>query len=147
MILVNFKDFPKNGKLLGIDWGSRRIGLAVSSAEQSMVFPRPAIKTINSEPVRIITDLIRDENITGIVIGLPIRVDGTDSDTTTLIRLWSAELSEYTNLPIIFIEENLTSMAAEEYTTDKNKIDSVAAAIILENAISMIKRTDNQKYD
>ena len=94
---------------------------------------------------RILT-LVNEEKISGIVIGLPLYSDGTDSDTTKAVRDFAVMVSEKTSIPIIFIEENLTSNAAQEeigrksITKIKQELDSVSAKIILENAIAMLKR-------
>ena len=86
------------------------------------------------------------DKISGIVLGLPLYADGTDSDTTKQVREFAKLLSEQTDLPIIFIEENLTSAAAQaeigrkSISKIKQELDSVSAKIILENAISVLKR-------
>lgn len=147
MILSDYKDFPRNGRILGIDWGLRRCGIAVSDENRSFVFARPQlyIKT-QDELVQKIVDFVRTEKISGIVLGLPLHSDGSDSDTTKMVREFADVLSSQTDLPIIFIEENLTSAAAAEeigrksISKIKSELDSVSAKIILENAISMLKR-------
>ena len=139
MILENFKDFPKNGAILGIDWGRRRTGLAISDQSQEFVFPRGVL-------VCPIIDIINKEKPVGVVIGLPLHADGTDSDTTKQVREFADALASQTDLPIIFMEENLTSVAAKEIlyqqraTNNNQPIDSAAACVILENALAMIKR-------
>ena len=82
----------------------------------------------------------------GIVIGLPLCSDGTDSDTTVMVRDFANLLAQQTEIPILFIEENLTSFAAQQemgkMNVDKIKteLDSLSARVILENAISLLKR-------
>jgi putative Holliday junction resolvase len=90
---------------------------------------------------------VKSEKIVGIVIGLPLYSDGSDSDTTKQVRAFAAGLAAQTDLPIIFCEENLTSIEAEENIKNQKSairnqksIDSESARIILENAIAMIKR-------
>lgn len=148
MILPNFKDFPRLGRLLGIDWGARRMGVAVSDERQEFVFTRPQIESMNAGPAFAtrVMEIIRDERVVGIVIGLPIRGDGSESDTTQAVRHAAAEIATYTDLPIIFIDENLTSMEAGEYLIGlnrndlKKKLDSQSAKVILENAIALLRR-------
>jgi putative Holliday junction resolvase len=142
MILTDFKDFPRCGRLLGIDWGAVRIGLAVSSPDLDFVFPRGIVRGDNNKEQ--IKKLIESENITGIVLGLPLYLDGTDSNTTRKVREFGENLAKETTVPIIFIEENLTSVEASERVKNKKEdLDSESAAIILENAIAMIKREQN----
>ena len=147
MILSDYKDFPHSGRIIGIDWGLRRCGIAVSDANRGFVFPRPQFYIKNQdELVGKISEFVNDEKISGIVIGLPLYSDGSDSDTTAMVRDFAEKLSKQTQLPIIFIEENLTSSAAQEeigrksISKIKQELDSVSAKIILENAIAVLKR-------
>ncbi len=147
MILSDYKDFPRNGRILSLDWGLRRCGVAVSDENRNFVFVRPQlyIKT-QDELIQNVLGIIAEDKISGIVIGLPLYSDGTDSDTTKMVREFAKILSNNTDLPIIFIEENLTSATAQEeigrksITKIKQELDSVSAKIILENAISMLRR-------
>ncbi len=148
MILPDFNDFPRTGRVLGVDWGLRRTGIAISDQEREFFFTRPAITMGNKEKsiARQIADLAKEENITGIVIGLPLYSDGSDSETTSNVRKFAKELSSYTDLPIAFIDETLTSISAQEeigrmgIENIKNRLDSESARLILENAIAIIKR-------
>lgn len=144
MILPDFKAFPRVGRIIGIDWGARRTGVAVSDASREFVFARPQISG-GVTPARVV-QIAMDEGAVGIIIGLPLYADGTPSDTTAMVREFADALAGATELPICFIEENLTSVAAEEHLGKmsrreiKQKLDSEAARIILENAIAMINR-------
>lgn len=147
MILSDYKDFPRNGRIIGLDWGLRRCGVAISDENRGFVFVRPKItvKTQN-ELIQKVVGIISTDKVSGIVLGLPLHADGTDSDTTKMVREFANSLSEKTDLPIIFIEENLTSAAAQEEIGRKSipkikqELDSVSAKIILENAIALLKR-------
>lgn len=148
MILPNFNDFPRVGRILGIDWGARRTGVAVSDENRDFVFTRPAIifNAGGNTVARQIADVAKEEKVFGIVIGLPVHSDGTESETSGNVRLCANELCTYTDLPIVFIDETLTSTAAQESMGKvripdiKSKLDSESARIILENAIAIIKR-------
>ncbi len=147
MILPNYKDFPQVGRIIGLDWGLRRCGVALSDEKRDFVFERPQITIKNqNELVDAVLRLIGEEQVVGIVIGLPLHTDGTDSETTKAVREFADMLVAKADLPIIFIEENLTSATAEQEIGHKNMakmkqtLDSVSARIILENAIAMLKR-------
>lgn len=135
------------GRIIGLDWGLRRCGVAVSDENRGFVFVREQlnIKT-QEELIQNILNIIKDDKLVGIVIGLPLHADGSDSDTTKMVRDFATLLSKNTKLPIIFIEENLTSSAAQaeigrkSVSKIKQELDSVSAKIILENAIAMLKR-------
>lgn len=147
MILCDCKDFPRIGRIIGIDWGLRRCGVAITDETHNFFFVRPqlSVKT-QDELVQKILDIASVDKIVGIVIGLPLHADGSDSDTTKLVREFADLLSKQTDLPIIFVEENLTSAAAQEeigrksISKIKQELDSVSAKIILENAIALLKR-------
>lgn len=147
MILRDFKVFPRAGRLIGIDWGARRTGVAVSDETRGFVFTRPPILSQDSAGlVRAVVDLAVVEHAVGIVIGLPLRGDGTESETTARVREFADALAGLVDLPIIFIDETLSSTAAQEEMGRvrprdiKEKLDSNAARVILENAIAMLNR-------
>lgn len=147
MILSEYKDFPRNGRIIGIDWGLCRCGVAVSDENRGFVFVRPQIYVKNTdELIQNIIQILSAEKFVGIVVGLPVYEDGSESDTTKMVREFVDNLSKQTELPIIFVPENLTSMAAQSeigrksISKIKQELDSVSAKIILENAIALIKR-------
>lgn len=149
MILPNFKDFDTKHRLLGIDWGMRRTGVAVSCDDGAFVFARPVITMDNYNADRLADHILKialDEGAGGIVIGLPLRTDGSESDTTKMVREFADVLAHKTDLPIAFIDETLTSSEAQEQMGRitrrdiKKELDSNSARVILENAIEIIKR-------
>ena len=148
MILPDFKAFPRTGRIIGLDWGARRTGVAVSDASREFIFTRPAIVTSRGDVMwaRRVADIARDENAVGIVIGRPVHSYGTVSEIMDDIMRNATELCTYVDLPICFIDENLTSFAAQEsmgrvrVSDIKRRLDSEAARVILENAIAIINR-------
>lgn len=147
MIFDNYKDFPRFGRIVGLDWGLRRCGVAVSDEKRSFVFARPQIDVKNQ--LGLVDDvmaIITQENAVGIVIGLPLYPDGQDSETTQYVRDFANNLAAKTDLPIVFVEENLTSVMAQQemgktsVAKIKRELDSRSAVVILENAISLLKR-------
>ena len=147
MILSDFKVLEKKGRLLGIDWGARRTGIAVSDETKEFVFAREPVLAENVDnQVDKILDLLKSEKVVGIVLGLPLRMDGGDSDTTTAVRAFAQKLSDRTDVPIVFLDETLSSAEAQGQMGRvrsheiKEKLDSQAARVILENAIAIIKR-------
>jgi len=147
MIFNNYKDFPRFGRIIALDWGARRCGVAVSDESREFVFVRPQINVkTQSELVDGVITLVNQDKIVGIVIGLPLYMDGSESETTKMVRDFAKLLETKTDLPIIFIEENLTSFVAQQEMGETNvakikqELDSVSAKVILENAIAMLKR-------
>ena len=147
MILPDFKVFKPQGRLLGIDWGARRTGVAVSDVSGDFVFARdPIVSKTQDELVECILKIIDAEKIVGIIIGLPLRTDGSESETTGCVREFANKLATQTSISIVFLDETLSSSAAQEQMGRvrvrdiKERLDSNAARIILENAIAMIRR-------
>ena len=149
MILPDFKTFPRVGRVLGIDWGARRVGVAVSDETRQFVFVRPVLNfNLNQDNhTGVVADFAEQEGVVGIVVGLPVRGDGTESETTLAVKDFVKKLSEKTDLPICLLEENLTSVAAQEEMGRvrvrdlKERLDSESARVILENAIAIINRS------
>lgn len=148
MILADFKAFPRTGRFLGVDWGLTRIGVAVSDPSGEFVFTRHVVVVTRgaANHADVVAQIAKEEGVVGIVVGLPVRNDGTESDTTKMVRDFVSNLVTKTDLPICMIEENLTSVVAQESMGRvrvhdiKQKLDSESARVILENAIAIIKR-------
>jgi putative Holliday junction resolvase len=148
MILPDFKGFPRAGRIMGVDWGLSRIGVAVSDPSRDFVFVRPVMNIARgaNNHADIVAKVADAESVGGIVVGLPIRNDGSESETTQMVRDFVNKLAAKTDLPICMIEENLTSIVAQEsmgrvrVRDIKQKLDSESARVILENAIAIIKR-------
>lgn len=148
MILPDFKAFPRSGRIIGLDWGARRTGVAVSDVSRDFVFMRDAIMTPRGDAswAHRVADLARAENVVGIIIGRPVHADGKTSETFDEILRNATDICTYIDLPICFIDENLTSVAAQESmgrvrrADIKQRLDSESARVILENAIAVINR-------
>ena len=147
MILPDFKGFPRVGRIIGVDWGARRIGLAVSDETRGFVFVRPVVVIGQKmEHAQVVADIAQDERAVGIVVGLPLYPDGKESQTTAYVKEFLENLSQKTQLPIVTVEENLTSVSAQEQMGRvrvrdiKERLDSQSARVILENAIAIINR-------
>ena len=86
------------------------------------------------------------EHAVGIIIGLPLHGDGTESDTTACVRDCATAIEKLTEIPIAFIDESYSSIAAQDGMGRvrrgdiKTKLDSESARMILENAIAMMRR-------
>lgn len=149
MILPDFKAFPRTGRIVGIDWGAARTGVAVSDASREFVFTRDAIDARRAggcDLARRVADVVANEGAVGIIIGLPLHADGTESDTTARVREFATALTQVTDLPIYLLDESYSSVIAQSEmgrvrrTDIKQKLDSASARVILENAISLIRR-------
>lgn len=125
--------------VLGIDHGEARIGLAITDPVGIMAHPLETIHVKTTNPIDRIKDLVSDRQVKQIVLGLPIRMDGTEGTAAEKIRRFGDEILENINLPLHYIDESLTTVAAAEklHQAGKNAkkqksiIDQAAAVEIL----------------
>jgi putative Holliday junction resolvase len=133
-------------RALGIDFGQRRIGLALSDASGTLASPaRTLHRGHGDDPValvlRALDELAAGEPIVRIVVGLPRRLDGSDTTATAPVRVFVAELGARAGLPVELQDERLTSCEAEarlalrerDWRKRKDRIDAAAAAILLQD--------------
>lgn len=134
--------FPAEGRLLGIDFGTRRIGLAVSTSNQSIASPLEIYERRNATlDARYLRDVIDENRIVGLVVGLPVHLNGDEGDSCRLAREFGTWLSRQTDLPICYWDERYTSVIAEEWMIHvdlsrkkrKRRLDMVAAQIMLQS--------------
>ena len=128
--------------ILGIDYGTKRIGIAIADLETKIATPFATLKGRNevTRDARIVTDLGITENAECFVVGLPVNMDGTDSPQTELTRRFIAELGRLSKLPVHLQDERLSSFAAQEVlniaeispSKRKGLIDRIAAQKILQ---------------
>ena len=125
--------------LLGFDFGTQRIGVAVG---QSITGTATALCTVNARDEQPdwdrISELITDWHPDALVVGLPLHADGSDSRTTTAVRKFVHQLAGRSCLPVHIIDERLSSHAAKQLQHQdkagkKADIDAIAAMIILQN--------------
>ena len=130
------------GKYLGLDFGDRRVGVAISDVDKSIVFPREAIRYEKpAELFERFRQLCAEETITKIVIGLPIQMDGTVGEQVTKTYEFGKKLAKaLPNVAVEYFDERLTTQAAEHRLREqgikaknqKGQKDSLAAQLILE---------------
>jgi len=125
-------------RYLAIDLGDKRTGLAICDAEEVLASPLCLIEG-QANLITQIKKIVYDEQVGGVVIGLPLNMDDTEGPKAKQIRVFAKELGESVELPIYFQDERLTSFDAEkklagEYTRKKKKkrLDAIAAAAILQ---------------
>lgn len=132
---------PPCFRLLGIDYGKVRVGLAVSDLDQRIASPLATyLRRDCQQDARFFQDLVRDEDIGLVVIGLPMHTDGREGILAKQAREYGAWLKEVTALPVVFWDERFTTKEAEEHlrsaglTRQKRKTrrDRVAAQLLLQ---------------
>lgn len=134
--------FEIKGRAMALDLGSKRIGVAVCDPTRTIAQSYGVIKRRSRvEDFERYEQIIAEEDITLLVVGLPTRIDGSDSDTAVWIRNYIEELSHRIDIPVEFWDESYTTVMAEESLRQRGKrgkqarerVDAVAAAIILQS--------------
>lgn len=131
----------KEGRLLGLDIGHRRIGVAVSDPLRMLASPQGYIAVGADSGLREVCALVKQLEIVQIVVGLPLAMDGRERDAAQQVRAWVERLSERVRVPIELWDERLSTVAAERalleggMRREKRKVhrDAVAAALMLQS--------------
>lgn len=119
-------------KYLGIDYGSKRIGIGVSDADAKLAFPKKVIANDEST-IKNIVDICSEENIGSIVVGESRNLSGEENPIMADIKKFISELIKRTNLPIFTEPEFFTSIEAERIQGTSGLNDASAAALILKS--------------
>jgi putative Holliday junction resolvase len=134
-------------RVLGIDVGARRVGLAISDASATLARPLEtiAVSDLADAVVRVAARIAaladEDDGVGTIVVGVPRRLDGTETAMTKNVAAFIDALRTRTGIPIAIEDERLTSVEAESRLADrerdwkkrKQKLDAAAAAIVLQD--------------
>ena len=137
-----------NARLLGLDVGSKTIGMAVSDSSLAVA---AAIDTIRrtkfTKDFEELKEIIQDRAIGGLVIGLPISMDGTEGPACQSIRQFGTNIIERIEMGIAFWDERLSTSAVQRFLTDEadmtrkrrgEVVDKLAATYILQGAIDSL---------
>lgn len=139
---------PAQGRLLGIDPGTKTFGLALSDVTQTVATALEVIKRkkFSSDSERIL-EITREHQMVGFVVGLPTNLDGSEGPRAQSTRAFARNLAKLTPLPILLWDERLSTVAAERALlaadTSRRKraevIDKVAATVILQGALDRMR--------
>lgn len=143
-------------RFLGIDYGTKRIGVAISDENHTLAFPKEIVEN-NSDTFDILSDIIKKENISEIVVGESVDFSGKLNALSGRIEVFILELKERFNLPVHKQKEFLTSVEARKSGSSKKdfnpsqahskvkqiksgRIDASAAALILQRYLDRINK-------
>jgi len=133
-------EFPVQGRLAGIDFGTVRIGLAVSDPDRRLASPYEIYHRRSlAADAEYFRRFVREERIAGLVVGLPVHPSGEESQKSAEVRAFGKWLNEITGLAVRFYDERYTSVLAEQSMLEarlsrkrrKARLDKVAAQLIL----------------
>lgn len=129
-------------RILGIDFGSKRVGFALSDLLGITAQPLSTLERKNKETdFAVIEKIIADKKVTKVVLGLPLNMDGTEGELCRLSRAYGKQINERFSIPVEFFDERLTSMQVERMLVEEADVsrekrvgakDRIAASVILQ---------------
>ncbi len=155
--LIEIQDLPPllapNARLLGLDLGTKTIGVALSDVSRSIATPYDTLRrtkfTVNAEKIR---ELIITNQVGALVFGLPLNLDGSEGPRAQSTRAFARNLAAQIDVPIVFWDERFSTAAVERHLIEADAsrkrrtevIDRMAAAYILQGALDRLKRLPQQ---
>jgi len=134
-------------RLMGLDLGTKTIGLALSDILRTIATP---LQTIRREKfttdIKILLQLANEHDVSALVIGLPFNLDGSEGPRAQATRAFARNLGQHTELPLVFWDERLSTVAVERTLLEADAsrkrraevIDKMAAAYILQGALDRL---------
>ncbi|MGD9918483.1 MAG: Holliday junction resolvase RuvX [Paenirhodobacter sp.] len=138
---------PRHGALAGLDLGTKTIGVSVSDTMRAVATP---LRTIRREKFTLdaaqLLEIVAERAIVGLVLGLPLNMDGSEGPRAQSTRAFARNLEKLTPLPIAFWDERLSTVAAERAMLEADLsrkrraeiVDHVAAGFILQGALDRL---------
>lgn len=135
----------KYKRVMGIDFGDVRIGIALSDSMQIIASPFEVYKTKNTtEDVNYLCNVIKNNNVETVVFGLPLNMDGTEGERSKITRDFASKIANQSGVNVVFQDERLSSLEAEDILIQANVrredrkklIDKLSASIILESYLN-----------
>ena len=149
MAVVDLLELPPAGALFGLDLGEKTIGVAASDATRFIASPIELIrKTKFTADAARLFELMAHRSAVGLVIGLPVNMDGTEGPRAQSARAFARNLLRVRDLPIAFWDERLSSSAVNRMLIDEHDmtrarraevVDKTAAAWILQGALDRLR--------
>ncbi len=158
MPLVDLPDLParleRHQRLLGLDIGMKTIGLALSDVELTIATPLETIRRVKFTPdVQGMIAIARKQGVGGLVLGLPINMDGTEGPRAQSVRAFARSLAPLTEMPFALVDERMSTqavtralMAADASRARRAElVDKMAAAYILQNALDQLRHMEQER--
>jgi putative holliday junction resolvase len=139
-------------RAMGVDFGEVRIGLALSDETGTIAGPLPTMRRRRGKrpPLHALQALAQEHGVEALVFGLPLELDGSESEWTATVRQTGEALAARLQVPVHFIDERLTSVEAERTVRflglsktrreQKERVDAAAAALILQRWLDRRER-------
>lgn len=138
-------------RVLGVDYGEVRVGLALSDETRTIASPLSTLRRRRGKraPLKALSELAREHGVEAVVFGLPLELSGEESDWTREVRRVGEALSERLDVPVHFIDERMTSVRAERAVRsiglprskreEKERVDAAAAQLILQSWLDRLE--------
>lgn len=135
---------PPSGRLLAIDWGTKRIGLAVTDPTRTIAQPLATLtrRAGRRFPLQQLRPYLEEYRPVGIVVGLPLTAEGTEGEAAAAARAVAALVAEKTGLPVVLWDERMTTARAAEADAVGGRVDrdQRAAAVLLQSWLEAHRR-------
>jgi putative Holliday junction resolvase len=141
-------------RLMSLDIGDRRIGVAVSDPEQIVVRGIRVIRRRSLEAdLTQIASLVREHEVEKVVVGYPLRSDGTAGEQASKVEAYAEELRQVLEVPVVLWDEGYSTIRAREAMIEagrkkkerRERIDAVAAAAILQDYLDSLERREERR--
>ena len=152
MTIINKEDFKikkeSNRPILSLDYGEKRIGIAISDNKCSIALPSEVLeRNKTNKDFLYIKDFIEKNDIQAVLIGMPYNMNGTEGEKCKIVKNFSKKLLEFINISIIYWDERLSTVAQEKILINKDVsrkkrkkvIDKLAAAYFLQSFLDFLK--------
>ena len=140
---------PRHGRLMGLDLGEKTIGIAVGDPGHMIATPITTIRRSKfAEDAKTLLNLVDERQVAGLVIGLPLNMDGSEGPRCQSVRQFASNLSKLRDMPMAFWDERLSTVAVtrDMISADLSRakrariVDQSAAAFILQGAFDRLQR-------
>lgn len=138
---------PRDGRLLGLDWGTKTIGMALSDGLRSIATPQHTIsRTKFGQDAVLIQEFVKKHAVCGVVLGDPVNMDGSAGPRAQSVRDYALQLATKLALPTVLWDERLSTVAAERVLLESDVsrarrdelVDKLAASYILQGALDRL---------
>ncbi|POR47832.1 Holliday junction resolvase RuvX [Bosea psychrotolerans] len=149
--LETFLDLPDHARLLGLDLGTKTIGLALSDVERQIATPLETIRRVKfGLDAAALLKIAQSHAVAGLIIGLPLNMDGSEGPRVQSTRAFVRNLAPLTPLPVAYWDERMSTMAVTRTLlfADASRakraevVDKMAAAYILQGALDRLMRME-----
>ena len=143
-------EFPTEGRLLGLDYGTKRIGVAISTPEQSLASPLENYTRRNvAVDAAVLREIADEYGVVGLVVGLPLHMHGEEGAKAREAREFGAWASSATSRPVTYWDERLTTASAQvalhqagmSAAQSRGRLDMIAAQIMLQAYLDRVRES------